>query len=64
MNQLTNKICVAYRVGAPLATAEKINGFMQQLPHWKIVEKDEVKRLKRVLSASQWALGLAVVLPT
>ena len=48
MNQLTSKNCVACRVGAPLATQEEINEFMQQLPNWSIVEVDEVKRLKRI----------------
>ena len=47
MNQLTNKTCVACRVGAPLATEDEINDFKQQLPNWSIVEEDAVKRLKR-----------------
>lgn len=50
MNQLTNKTCVVCRVGAPLATEEEINEFMQQLPNWVIVEENEVKRLKRVFT--------------
>ena len=50
MNQLTNKTCVACRIGAPLATEKEINEFMQQLPNWSIVEEDEVKRLRRVFT--------------
>lgn len=50
MSQLTNKTCVACKVGAPLATEEEINEFMQQLPNWTIVEEDEVKRLKRIFT--------------
>ncbi len=48
MSQLTNKTCVACRVGAPLATEEEINEFMQQLPDWAIVEEEGIKRLKRI----------------
>ena len=50
MSQLTNKTCVACRVGAPLATEDEINDFKQQLPNWSIVEEDAVKRLKRVFT--------------
>ena len=50
MNQLTNKTCVACKVGAPLATEQETNEFMQQLPNWAMVEVDEVKRLKRVFT--------------
>ncbi len=48
MDQLTNKTCVACRVGAPLATESEIEEFKQQLPNWVIVEEDKIKRLKRV----------------
>jgi len=59
MNQLTNKTCVACRVGAPLATEEEINEFMQQLPHWLIVEENEVKRLKRVFTVNNFKDAVA-----
>jgi 4a-hydroxytetrahydrobiopterin dehydratase len=59
MNQLTNKTCVACRVGAPLATEEEINEFMQQLPHWSIVEENEVKRLKRVFTVNNFKDAVA-----
>jgi 4a-hydroxytetrahydrobiopterin dehydratase len=42
MNQLTNKTCVACKVGAPLATEDEINEFKQQLPNWIIIEKDGI----------------------
>ncbi len=48
MDQLTNKTCVACRVGAPLATENEIEEFKQQLPNWVIIEEDKIKRLKRV----------------
>ena len=59
MNQLTNKTCVACRVGAPHATEEEINEFMQQLANWAIVEEDEVKRLKRVFTFNNYVDAVA-----
>ena len=50
MDQLTNKTCVACRVGAPLATEDEIEEFKQQLPNWVIIEEDGIKRLKRVFT--------------
>jgi len=59
MNQLTSKNCVACRIGAPLATQEEINDFMQQLPDWSIVEMDNVKRLKRIFPFKNFVDALA-----
>ncbi len=59
MSQLTNKTCVACKVGAPLATEEEINEFMQQLPNWAIVEEDKVKRLKRVFTFKNYVAAVA-----
>jgi len=43
---LTNKTCVACKVGAPLETENEINEFKQQLPNGVMIEKDGIKRLK------------------
>ena len=59
MSQLTNKTCVACRVGAPLATEDEINGFKQQLPNWSIVDEDAVKRLKRVFTFNNFVDAVA-----
>ncbi len=59
MNQLTNKTCVACRIGAPLATEEETNEFMQQLPGWSIVKEDEVRRLKRVFTFNNFVDAMA-----
>jgi len=59
MNQLTNKTCVACRVGAPLATEDEINDFMQQLPNWSIVDENDVKRLKRVFAFNNFVDAVA-----
>jgi len=44
---LARKKCEACRVGAPLATQAEMEEFMRQLPKWKIVERDGIKRLTR-----------------
>jgi len=59
MNQLTNKTCVACKIGAPLATEQETNEFMQQLPNWTMVEVDEVKRLKRVFTFNNFVDAVA-----
>lgn len=59
MNQLTKKSCVACRIGAPLATEEEINEFMPQLPHWSILENDEVKQLKRIFTFNNFVDAVA-----
>jgi len=59
MNQLTSKTCVACRIGAPLATKEEINEFMQQLPDWTIVEEDGVQRLKRIFRFNNFVDAVA-----
>ena len=59
MNQLTNKTCVACRIGAPLVTEEEINEFMPQLPNWTIIKEDEVKRLKRVFTFNDFVDAMA-----
>ena len=48
MNKLTSKTCESCRVGAPLATKEETDDFMEQLPNWIIIEEEGIKRLKQV----------------
>lgn len=50
MSDLSRQICVACRVGAPLATEAQIEEFMPQLPDWQIIEIDGIKRLQRLFS--------------
>ncbi len=47
MNQLHTKTCEACRVGAPLATADEIAAYKQDIPDWQLVEIDGIKRLSR-----------------
>ena len=47
MIDLARKKCEACRVGAPMATQAEIEEFIRQLPEWKIVEIDGIKRLTK-----------------
>ncbi|OQK18418.1 pterin-4-alpha-carbinolamine dehydratase [Methyloprofundus sedimenti] len=59
MDQLTKQTCVACRIGAALATEEEINEFKRQLPDWKIIKEDEIKRLKRVFNFNNFVDAMA-----
>ena len=47
MIDLSGKKCEPCRVGAPMATQAETEEYMRQLPEWKIVEIDGIKRLTR-----------------
>ena len=47
MIELTNKTCIPCRTGAASASATEIAEWLQQLPGWKILAIDDVKRLVR-----------------
>jgi 4a-hydroxytetrahydrobiopterin dehydratase len=47
MITLTGKKCEPCRVGASMATQAETEEYMWQLPEWKIVEIDGIKRLTR-----------------
>jgi 4a-hydroxytetrahydrobiopterin dehydratase len=48
MTELSEKTCVACRIGAPLATEEEIKSFMPQIPEWEIINVDGVNQLTRI----------------
>jgi 4a-hydroxytetrahydrobiopterin dehydratase len=47
MTDLKSKTCEACRADAPRATQQQAREYMSQLPDWKIIEVDGVKRLQR-----------------
>ncbi len=47
MSDLNNEMCDVCKKGAPTISLEEISKFMPQLPEWKIVEIDEIKRLSK-----------------
>lgn len=47
MDELKNLKCVPCRGGEPTLTAAQILNFQPQVPGWKVIEIDQVKRLER-----------------
>ena len=47
MEELVQMKCVACRKDAPLVTEEEIAELLPQVPEWKIVERENIKRLER-----------------
>jgi 4a-hydroxytetrahydrobiopterin dehydratase len=58
MEQLKELKCVACRGDEPTATEEEIAEYRKQIPDWELVEKDNVKRLKRVFKFKDFAQAL------
>lgn len=50
MTDLKSKTCEACRADAPRATPQQTQEYMAQLPDWKIIEIDGIKRLQKVFS--------------
>ena len=42
--------CEVCRVGAPLLSDEEIGGLLPQVPDWRVIEQDGMKRLERVFT--------------
>jgi 4a-hydroxytetrahydrobiopterin dehydratase len=59
MNQLTQMKCVACRKGEPTVTDEEISEFHPQVPDWKILEVEGVKRLVRAFGFDNFVHALA-----
>ncbi len=55
MASLTEMKCVACRGGEPTVTDDEIAELHLQVPEWKIVEIDHVKRLERVFKFKNFA---------
>ncbi|MEJ2262239.1 MAG: 4a-hydroxytetrahydrobiopterin dehydratase [Anaerolineales bacterium] len=47
MNELANMNCVQVKRGGAPLSAEQIAEYKPQLPDWKVVEKEGIKRLER-----------------
>ena len=59
MIDLARKTCVPCRVGAPVATQAETEEFMRQLPQWKIIEEDGIKRLTRSYDFNDFTEAMA-----
>ncbi len=58
MTDLKNKTCEACRADAPLATAAQIKEYIAQLPEWRIIEIEGIKRLQRVFKFEDFSEAL------
>jgi 4a-hydroxytetrahydrobiopterin dehydratase len=50
--------CEVCRIGAPQVTEEEANNYLAHLPEWKLVEKNEVKRIERSFTFKDFAQAL------
>ena len=51
--------CVACRPGSPWLTDVEIAALLPEVPDWRIVERDGIRRLERVFSFPDFAAALA-----
>jgi 4a-hydroxytetrahydrobiopterin dehydratase len=59
MEPLAQQTCVACRRDAPTVTDDELAGLLPQVPDWKLVEEDGIRRLRRVFPADGFAAALA-----
>ncbi len=59
MANLTQMKCIACREGEPTVTDAEITEFRPQVPEWKMVERDGVRRLERVFKFKDFVESLA-----
>ena len=58
MTDLAAKPCVACRADAPRATPDETQGFMAQLPQWKLIQAEGMDRLTRTFTFKNFAEAL------
>ncbi len=59
MGTLREMKCTACRTGAPAVTDDEVARFLPQLPEWKFVEREGVRRLERVFKFANFVEALA-----
>jgi 4a-hydroxytetrahydrobiopterin dehydratase len=59
MSSLTADKCVPCHGGAPQATEAEISQWKPQVPDWKLVEREGIRRLERVFTFTDFAGALA-----
>jgi len=58
-DSLAQGVCEPCRLGAPTVTAEEMEALLPQVPEWKVVEEDGVRRLERAFEFPDFARALA-----
>ena len=59
MEELVQMKCVACRKGEPTVTENEIAEFFPQIPEWKIVERDGIRRLERTYGFKDFSQALS-----
>jgi 4a-hydroxytetrahydrobiopterin dehydratase len=59
METLVEQRCTACRGGEPTLTDEEIAALTPQVPDWEVIERDGIKRLRRVFRFKSFADALA-----
>jgi len=59
MEALTQMKCVPCRGGEPTVTDAEVAELLPQVPEWRIVARDSIKRLERVFRFPDFAQALA-----
>ncbi|MBI2201840.1 MAG: 4a-hydroxytetrahydrobiopterin dehydratase [Armatimonadetes bacterium] len=59
MPDLSQMKCVACREGEPTVTEAEAAQYRSQVPEWKIVEREGIKRLERVFKFKDFVQALA-----
>jgi 4a-hydroxytetrahydrobiopterin dehydratase len=59
MEELGKLKCVACRRGEPKATEQEIAEYISQIPEWKIIERDGIKRLERTYKFKDFSEALS-----
>ncbi len=59
MTDLTQIKCVACRGGEPTVTEAELADYLPQVPEWRILEVDGVRRLQRVFKFKDFKQALA-----
>ena len=59
MEDMARLKCVPCRGGEPRVTEKEIAEFSSQIPQWKVVERDGIKRLERSFNFKNFAEALS-----
>ena len=59
MNNLSGRTCQPCQKGAPLATQEEINNYLDQLPGWQIIVKEGVQQIEKVFNFKNFKQAIA-----
>jgi 4a-hydroxytetrahydrobiopterin dehydratase len=57
--RLVSETCVACQPGAPATTEAEGRDLQRQIPDWRVVEREGIKRLERVFTFPDFASALA-----